>query len=279
MGSLKAGSWELDIRTAEHNHEASSTIAAHLSLRRLTEEQKANVASLTRAGAAPRTITNAILQNLPATASVTVKDIYNARQKIRTETLAGRTPISALAEQLDANEFSWQVKTDNQGHITHLYFAERNNLALYKRYPEVLLLDCIYKTNRFKMPLLNMVEMTGLNTTFYVAFAFVRTEQEEDFTWALQQFIRSTTTTPGIAVTDRDLGLMNSLESQLPRTTHLLCQWHIAKNILGKCKVYFPIASSTTNSETPFDQNDWTIFSKRWNQLVRSSTAESFNEG
>lgn len=35
------------------------------------------------------------------------------------------------------------------------------------------------------MPILNMVGFTALNTTFHLGFAFLRREQEEDYTWAL----------------------------------------------------------------------------------------------
>ena len=151
---------------------------------------------MSRARATPRTITNAIRHGQSKNQPIIVKDIYNARQQIRTETLAGRTPIAALAEQLDAGEFSWEVVTTEQGHITHLFFAAHKSLALYERYPEVLLLDCTYKTNQFKMPLLNIIGITGLNTTFYVGFAFIRTEQEGDFTWILQQLLSVITGRP-----------------------------------------------------------------------------------
>ena len=138
VGSLKADSWELDVRHGDHNHEASKNQVAHPSLRRLTTEQKADIVGLTRAGATPRTIISALRQSQEGEVPITVKDIYNARQQIRTETLAGRTTISALAEHLDAERFIWQVKTTDQGHITHHFFAAHTSLTLYEQYPDVL---------------------------------------------------------------------------------------------------------------------------------------------
>ena len=69
---------------------------------------------------------------------------------------------------------------------------------------------------------------------------------------------------------------MNALQRLLPRTAHLLCQWHIAKNILGQCKRYFPVVSTLVDKNSPFDPDDWTTFSQRWNQLVRISQANEF---
>ncbi len=90
-------------------------------------------------------------------------------------------PIAVLADQLEAAQFHWKVRTTHQGHITHLLFTAHESIRLYKRYPEMLLLDCAYKTNQFKMLLLNMRGITGMNTTFYVGFAFICTEQESNF--------------------------------------------------------------------------------------------------
>lgn len=77
------------------------------------------------------------------------------------------------------------MKTDVSEHITHLFFASRRSLARYEGYPEVVLLDCTYITHRFCMPLLNIIGITDLNTSFYIAFAFIKSEQE-DFTWMLR---------------------------------------------------------------------------------------------
>lgn len=46
-------------------------------------------------------------------------------------------------------------------------------------------MDCTYKSNKYRLPLLNVVETTCLNTTFYVAFGYLLQEQIEDFTWFL----------------------------------------------------------------------------------------------
>jgi histone-lysine N-methyltransferase SETD2 len=42
----------------------------------------------------------------------------------------------------------------------------------------VFLLDCMYKTNKFDMPLLNMVGITSTYATFNVGFAFLHAENE-----------------------------------------------------------------------------------------------------
>jgi hypothetical protein len=41
-------------------------------------------------------------------------------------------------------------------------------------------------------------------------------------------------------VTDRELALMKGIDTYFPRSTYLLCRWHINMNILAKTKRYFP---------------------------------------
>ena len=42
-------------------------------------------------------------------------------------------------------------------------------------------MDCIYKSNKYRLLLLNVVGTTCLNTTFYAVFGFFLQEQTEDF--------------------------------------------------------------------------------------------------
>ena len=41
-------------------------------------------------------------------------------------------------------------------------------------------------------------------------------------------------------ITDRELALINCLDSQFPESRHLLCQWHVNTNVLAKTKKHFP---------------------------------------
>ena len=104
-------------------------------------------------------------------------------------------------------------------------------------------MDCTYKTNKYKMPLLVIMGHTALSTSFYVGFAFLEGEEEEDFAWVLEQLKALYTSLglkdPSVIVTDRDLGLMNAIKAQYPDVHNLLCIWHINKNVLKKCKKHF----------------------------------------
>jgi hypothetical protein len=55
----------------------------------------------------------------------------------------------------------------SQGYaITHLFTAHPDAIQQSRVYCNIILMDCTYKTNRFKLPLLNVVSITNLNTTY-----------------------------------------------------------------------------------------------------------------
>ncbi|CAH1770883.1 10294_t:CDS:1, partial [Entrophospora sp. SA101] len=196
----------------------------------------------------------------------TSRTIYNTLHSIREERLDGRTPIQALFDKLQESDFEFDYQHDHQNHITHLFFAHRISIALTRTYPVVLLLDCTYKTNRYRMPLLNVVGMTSFNTTFFSCFAFLKDEKEADYEWALTCIskIFNGMSHPKVIVTDRELALMNAIGRIFPGAHHLLCIWHINKNILAKCKRHFAT------------EEDWTEFIELWKAVTASITEQDF---
>ena len=94
----------------------------------------------------PREIASAIRLADP-TVRILAQDIYNERRKQRVERLAGKSPIEAMVIWLENSEWFAEVKQDIDGRVTHIIFAHPKSIALLKRYPEDLLMDCTYKAN------------------------------------------------------------------------------------------------------------------------------------
>ena len=99
-------------------------------------------------------------------------------------------------------------------------------------------MDCTYKTNRYCLPLLEIVGVTSTNLTFSVAFVYLEAEHVDNYTWAMEklQSLMFADRLPNVIVTDRELALINVVRLVFPITTNLLCRWHISKNVLAICK-------------------------------------------
>src|SRR6266536_2021738 len=120
-----------------------------------------------------------------------MQDITNERKKIRHKKLQGRSPIQALfGSLLGRDGFISYSKylTPEEDLMTYLFMIHKPHLKIYARNSEVTILDSIYKTNMFDMPLLNFVELIVMNTNFFIASTFLPSETVSDFKWAFQKF-------------------------------------------------------------------------------------------
>jgi hypothetical protein len=89
-----------------------------------------------------------------------------------------------------------------------------------------------------------MCTIDGQNQVIQFGLCFLQNEKEEDYNWAMIQLYnameKANIEEPLSIVTDRELGLINSLNIYFPRSNHILCRWHVNMNVLSKTKSFFP---------------------------------------
>lgn len=218
-----------------HNHLPSIHPASHSVHRELSEKTKSTILSMSATGSTPRHILASIIQN-DKDLLITRPDIHNVIQKAELEFLNGRTKIQALMDELQTDsEWVFKVKKDKLNRITHLFFALSTQVQLLRAFPDVLLMDCTYKTNRYNMPLLHIVGKTPVDAYFSGAFCFMNGESDEDYDWVLvafQELIWSILQPPSVIITDEEKSLIKALKRRFPDVPRMLCSWHIQKNIL-----------------------------------------------
>ncbi|KAG5536356.1 hypothetical protein RHGRI_023956 [Rhododendron griersonianum] len=220
---LDDGFWVLEVKNGSHNHEPSSDMAGHPSFRRFSKEEIMTIEELTRSGVPPRQILSSLRLRNKKLQAVS-RTIYNMKNKLQRENLAGRTTIQALFDELCEGDFTFKVAYDQNGCLTHLFIAHPLSITLTKSYTTIFVMDCTYKTNRYKMPLLDIIGVSSFNKSFYSCFAFLEKEGEEDYAWALRMFsnLLGPSCQPSVIVSDRELALMNAIKVVFPTTTNLL---------------------------------------------------------
>ena len=107
--------------------------------------------------------------------------LYNERTKLRKDKLNGRTPIQALFDDWQAINFTLFHRCDDDRAITSIFFAHKESIWLACRYHHVVLMDCTYKTNKYRLPLLHIVGMKSINSQFSVGFCFLKEERQNDY--------------------------------------------------------------------------------------------------
>jgi hypothetical protein len=174
---------------------------------------------------------------------------------------------------LDREGFYYRVQSDSVNRLTAIFFAHPDSIAYLQCNPDVLLMDCTYKTNKHGMPLLDMVGVDSCQRSFCIAFAFLSGETEEDYGWALQQ-LKSLyqRDLPTVILTDRWLAAMNAVATWFPSSKALLCLWHVNKAVLQHCKPDFASLGGQQGEKA------WDEFYTCWHSVVASPTEMIYEE-
>lgn len=275
--SLDGSTWILSYRPdkecTKHNHPPSEDPSAHPVHRRLNERDATTISNLTTSGSAPRDIRTYLYNHSDTFA--TQRDIYNRIAATRRDLREGQSSIQALVNQLDNEGFWCRVRVDSDNRLTAIFFAHPDSIAYLQCNPDILLLDCTYKTNKHAMPLLDMVGVDSCQRSFCIAFAFLSGESEEDYSWALQH-LKSLYQhdLPSIILTDRWLAAMNAVATWFPLSKALLCLWHVNKAVLQYCRPAFALGGSQAVDQ----EKAWDEFYAFWHSIIASPTETIFEE-
>ena len=140
-----------------------------------------------------------------------------------------------LGKFAEARYIEWHKNYDNTDVVHDLFWAHLGSIYLLLAFSHVLIMACTYKTNRYHLPLLEIMEVTSTDLTFLIAFSYIDTKREDNYTWALERLnnIMDVDVLPELIVTDRDLDLLNVIERVFLIAKHLLCRWYISRNVLA----------------------------------------------
>ena len=148
------------------------------------------------------------------------------------------------------------LKTNWRWTIEVFFFTLNCMQKFLRENHEVLLMNCIYKINKYKMPLLIIIE---------VNFCFMKEERYNDYIWILKtlkffydHFNLSYFET---ILSDDDKTLASALFEMFENIVkHALCIWHININVIVNIKKY------------SFINELFESFMKRWKDLRNAFT-------
>jgi hypothetical protein len=154
----------------------------------MTLEQYKIIQQQLKAGIGPAKTYTFLKQAYPMSRMV-MKDVYNARERIKFQTLKGQSRLQVLLHELqnakdETGEEKWNYdsrKNKETSELTGLFFSHLRSGSMFMRYPEVVHIDATFKVNRFNVPLLSIVGTTGLNTTFQIASIFLVGKHQDDY--------------------------------------------------------------------------------------------------
>ncbi|XP_057416139.1 uncharacterized protein LOC130710792 [Lotus japonicus] len=233
--------WWLKVMDGRHIHLAAESLVGHNYAGRLNSEAKEDVINQAKTWVPPRKMLASLKEKDPSNLT-TIQQIYGVCKRFRQSVRGSLTEIQYLLKKLDGEKYvHFERNEPGSEVIRDIFWAHPNAVKLFNTFPYVVIMDCTYKTSKYKLPLLEIVGLTSTDKTYSIAFCYIGSETTEDYIWALEcmkSLISDQSRLPRVIVTDRDLALLSAASQSLPTTTHLLCLWHINKCVLAKCKEY-----------------------------------------
>ncbi|KAG2207176.1 hypothetical protein INT47_012229 [Mucor saturninus] len=251
----------LHLNNSGHNHESADSLAGHSIACKIGDDHMKVIKDMTIANSSPQDILIYLRQKFPGD-YFRPSTVYNARQKIREEYLDGRSPLQALLDQFSEADsgFIYAYNSNEDSTIKKLFFAHSHSLEMVERFPQVLLTDCTYKTNKYGMPLLHVVGIDCFNKTFFVCGVFLKDETQANYEWAVSTirmklfwcYVKPFD--PSIIAIDRDLALKGAL-----------------KTIFDSSTIHLPLAYQQ-------EHDDWNEYMIRWNRCMNSFNEEEWEQ-
>ncbi|KAK9049399.1 hypothetical protein SSX86_031634 [Deinandra increscens subsp. villosa] len=262
--------YEVEIECDSHNHRPSQHLEAHAYARRLRPQEDCLVGNLMGQNMPPQNILSTIKNEYPDNVS-TLKAIYNAQDKIKTSRCCGNTPMEIFQNELQRRGYVYHIRADPVTDITQeIFFVSPTGYTCWRAFPHVLIIDATYKTNKYNLPLVELVGVTSTGNSFFFAHAILSNERQDSYTWLLEAVkdLLSDVYQPSVIVTDRELALVNACDKVFPQANHQLCRIHIWDNItkhwqksFGNCQVY-----------------KWKDFQSHWWLLVDSPNENQYHK-
>ncbi|XP_021750209.1 protein FAR1-RELATED SEQUENCE 5-like [Chenopodium quinoa] len=171
----------------KHNHELIVYEEGNRQMSKLSPGAKQLVRDLTDAKVKPQNILAAVRNQFPDD-HPNRRHIYNFRDRLRLEDADGRAAVTYFLElSIESQYTHWSLVDPDTNVLTHVFMAHPTSLALLRTYPWVIGIDSTYKTNKYKMPFLELVGVTPCNMNFLIGYAFMKDESAVSYAWVIDK--------------------------------------------------------------------------------------------
>ena len=122
--------------------------------------------------------------------------------------------------------------------LARVAWCSHQQMELYRKYHEIIMIDTTYCTNVFKMPLILAVTSDNQGTTRIVFQALVSDETTEAWRFFFRQLLLSMKCVPDVVFSDQAAAIAAAFDEELVgfNSVHLLCTWHLKNNLMKRLK-------------------------------------------
>ncbi|XP_058761990.1 protein FAR1-RELATED SEQUENCE 5-like [Vicia villosa] len=236
---LANNKWKFNVICGLHNHDLSQKLVSHPITCRLLPDEKTCVSDMTLSLVPPKNILASLKRKRPENTS-NIKQVYNMRYQSKLALMGDCTEMQHLIKLLDENNYVCRHRRGDDGvTLRDIYWTHPDSIKLFNTFPTVLIIYSTYKTNKYILPLLEIVGVTWSEKTYFVGFSFLECGKQDKFAWALEVYrsmLKDQEDMFKVIVTNRDTSLMNLVATVFHTSYALLCNYHITKNVRSRVK-------------------------------------------
>ena len=178
-------------------------------------------------------------------------------ETLRAECYFHRTHVDAAGRLERA---FWPVKI--AGDMSSLLFGARQAVQY----------DNTFNTNAYDLKLGVFTTVDANGRTRIVACCLLRFETKAAFEWVLASFQMCFELQARVVLSDGDIAFAGALKVVWPAATHLLCVWHLARNVAKHCKGCFAQGRVRRQAGT-----NWSRFYSRFWNIVHCTDSSSID--
>ena len=172
------------------------------------------IKSLKRTNADTLTITNIINQDFGK--KFHWRTVYYQLKKITDNDFGKPNEDSLkLIQMLENDSVSrggfYEVEKNEKGELSRFCFMTKRMIKVANTFTDVIIIDTTHKSNRFNMPLLDIVVINNFGQTSTCFFSLLDSQKHESFCWALTQFKKLLNQSPTIIFSDEEEALVQGI--------------------------------------------------------------------
>ncbi|XP_068487177.1 uncharacterized protein [Phaseolus vulgaris] len=156
----KGQGWVLKVICGTHNHDLYDTLVGHPYAGRLKTNEHSMLVDMTKNMVKPGNILRTLKENNEDNMT-TIKQIYIARYSYKRSVRGPRTESQQLMMLLDRDNYlHWSTCHKSSNIVSDIFWTHPDAVKLLNAFNIVFLMDTTYKTNKYRLPLLEIVGVT-----------------------------------------------------------------------------------------------------------------------
>ena len=170
-----------------HNHALTKSFVGHPYAGRLIENKKIIIGDMTKSMVKPKNILLTLKEH-NSNSCITMKQVCNARYAYCSSIRGSNSEMQQLMKLLERDQYIHWHEMKDEDVVRDIFWTHSDAVKLSNAYNLVFFIDSTYKTNRYWLPLLDIVGVTHIGMTFSAAFAYLEGECINNGVWALEHF-------------------------------------------------------------------------------------------